>query len=394
MLIGLTGKPSAGKSTFFKACTLAEVTIANYPFTTLKSQEGVGFITVKCADEEFNTKCNPKFGYCINHLRFVPIRILDVPGLIKGSHIGEGLGNQFLTDLNEADALIHIVDISGSTNEKGEPVQPLTHDPLKDLIFLDNELDHWYYNILKKGWDKFVKIIQENQNIKKALAKQLSGLKITEDIIEDAIKKLKLTHHPKDWQQEDLFNLASLLRIQTKPMIIAANKIDVQGAEYNLKKIIQRFPDKIILPCSSEAELALKEATKHNLIEYIPGSEDFKIIANINENQRKALQLIRENVINKFKTTGVQDILNKAVEFLKYIPVFPVASSKLTDSSRNILPDCFLMKEDNTSLDLAYRIHEDIGKNFIKAIDLKTKRILGKDHKLKYGDVIEIVTAK
>ncbi len=394
MIIGLLGKPSAGKSTFFKASTLAEAAIANYPFTTLKSQEGIAFVRVECVDKELSVKCNPKFGYCINGIRFVPTRLLDVPGLIEGSYTGAGMGNQFLSDLNEADLLIHVVDLSGSTNEKGEPVAPLSHNPNKDIKFLEHELDMWYFQILKKGWDKFAKTIQkENQNIKSAIAKQLSGLKVDEIIVEETIKKLKLSHMPMDWTDRDLKDLARELRIKTKSMIIAANKADVPGARYNLDKLKQEFPNYIIIPCSAESELALKEAAKKKLIKYIPGNNDFEIIGKITDQQKKALEFIKENVLKKYNSTGVQEILDTAVfKLLKYIAIFPGGMHKLGDQYGNILPDCFLLPENSTALDFAFKIHTDLGKKFIKAMDVKKRMAIGKDHKLKHRDVIEIIT--
>ncbi len=396
MLIAVVAKPSAGKSTFFKAATLAEVEIAPHPFTTIKSQEGVAFVKIQCVDKEFNIKCNPKYGYCVNNNRFIPVKLMDVPGLIEGSHLGEGLGLEFLNDIREADVLIHIIDISGSTDERGNPVPALSHNPLEDVKFLENELDFWYLGILKKGWDKFTKQIkQENLNIKKALAKQLSGLKITEEIIEQVIKKLKLLHDPKDWSEEDLMNLARELRKITKPMIIAANKIDVQGSKMYLDKLRQEFPDYIIIPCSAESEVALREAAKHKLINYVPGEDNFAIIDEdkLTLNQLRALHFIKEDVLEKYGTTGVQDVLNYAVfNLLKYIAVFPVENAHLTDSSGNILPDCFLMSPNSKAIDLAYQVHTDIGKNFVKAINIKNKQVIGKDHILRNLDVIEIKT--
>src|SRR3990167_8954269 len=324
MIISVCGKPSVGKSTFFKAATLAEVEIAPHPFTTIKSQEGIAFVKIPCADKDFNVQCNPRYGYCINHNRFVPIKLFDIPGLIENAHLGEGLGLEFLNDIREADALIHIIDISGSTDEKGNQVPPLSHDPAKDVKFLENELDYWYLSVLKKGWEKFVRNLkQENLNIKQALAKQLSGLKVTEEIVESSIKKLKLLHHPSEWSEDDLFNLAKELRKITKPMIIAANKIDVEGSELYL------------------------------------------------------------------------DILNYAVfELLKYVAVFPGGLNKLQDSEGRVLPDCFLLPENSTALDFAFKLHTDIGNSFVKAINVRTKQAIGKEHLLKNLDVIEIKTSK
>ena len=116
MLLGVVGKPSAGKSTFFKACTMADVAIANYPFTTIKPNHAVGFVKIDCVDTFFGVQCNPRFGFCMNHKRFVPVDMIDVAGLVPDAHKGEGMGLQFLNDLNQADALIHVIDISGSVD--------------------------------------------------------------------------------------------------------------------------------------------------------------------------------------------------------------------------------------------------------------------------------------
>src|SRR3989344_8854087 len=238
MLIGLIGGPSKGKSTFFKAATLAEVEIHPRPFTTIKSTEGEAYVKVDCAEKEFNVKCNPRHGFCINGKRFVPFKLMDVPGLIKDAHLGRGMGNAFLDDLNEADALIHVIDISGSTDEEGKPVPAFSYNPENDIKFLETELDYWYLRILKKGWEKFSRTIkQENQDIKKALTKQLSGLRVTETIVQKSIKELNLIHQPTEWSEEDLLNLATSLRKATKPIVIAANKIDVPGAKLNFEKI-------------------------------------------------------------------------------------------------------------------------------------------------------------
>ncbi|MFH1210087.1 MAG: redox-regulated ATPase YchF [archaeon] len=400
MLIGLVGKTNTGKSTFFKAATLAEVEISNRPFVTIKPNHAIGFLKIECVDKEFNTKCKPKEGFCINNFRFIPFDLLDVAGLIKDAHLGKGLGNQFLDDLRQADAFIHIVDISGSTDEHGNSIEPLTYNPEKDIEFLEHELDMWYYQILKKGWEKFARTVQqENQDIKRALAKQLSGLKVTEDDVQDCIKILKLLHSPTEWKDSELQDLASLLRKKTKPMIIAANKIDIEGSLYNFDKIKEKF-NYVIIPCSAESELALREAHKNKLIEYIPGSKDFKLTElgkrNLNEKQINALNFIKKNVLDKYeKGTGVQEILNYIVfSLLNYISVFPVSNSHLEDSKGNKLPDCLLINKNSTALDLAFKLHTDIGNNFIRAIDLKTKQVVGKDHILKHRDVIEIIVRK
>ena len=393
MNIGIIGKPSCGKSTFFKAATLADVEIANYPFTTIKPNHAVGFVKIKDPAIDFKKHSNPRNGYTQKDFRFVPVDLIDVAGLVPGAHKGQGMGSQFLNDLNQADALIHVIDVSGSTNEKGEPVEALSYNPSEDIRFLELELDMWYLDILKKGWEKFSRSVQqENKDIKKALAKQLSGLKVTEEIIKPLIKNLN--ENPTKWTEQELLVLASELRKETKPMIIAANKIDVPGAEENLKQLRKEFPDLIIIPCSAESELALKEASSKDLIDYISGEQKFEVKKELNEKQKKALDFIETNVLQKHKEgTGVQKILNNVVfEILNYICLFPGGVSKLEDSEGRVLPDCFLMPQGTTALEFAFRLHTDFGNKFVKAIDVRTKRPVGKEHKLKHLDIIEILT--
>ncbi len=398
MIIALSGKPSTGKSTFFKAATLANIEISSRPFTTIKSNRGTAYVKIKCVDSFFKVKCNPRFGYCIKGNRFVPIELMDIPGLIEGSHTGKGLGNEFLSDIMEADALIHIVDISGSTNTAGEPVPPLSYDPINDIKFIENELNMWYYQILKRGWEKFArKVKQEKENVVKALAKQLSGLRVTEQHVKDSVRKLNLSSNPLSWKDEDLKTLSSMLRRLSKPMIIAANKTDIPGSEKNLERVKKQFKEEIIMGCSADSELALREAAKSKLIEYIPGENNFTILSKkqMSNVQLNALDSIKKNVLEKYSTTGVQDILNKVIfDLLKYIAVFPGGLNNLKDSKGNILPDCYLMQEKSTALDFAFKLHTDIGNKFIKAIDVKTKRVIGKDHPLKNLDVIEIINKK
>ncbi|MCH8945406.1 MAG: redox-regulated ATPase YchF [Nanoarchaeota archaeon] len=392
MLIGLVGKPSVGKSTFFKAATLAEVEIASYPFTTIKPNHGIGYVNVECIDKELNTQCQPNHGFCLNHNRFVPVELMDVAGLVPGASEGKGLGNQFLDDLRQADAFIQIVDISGTTDIEGKPTK--SYDPCKDIGFLEKELDLWYYKILLKAWKSFARKAElEDANFARSVAKQFSGLKINENQVKTILLDLNFSEKPSRWDEKQLMKFASELRKKTKPMVIAANKIDTEKAKQNFEKMKKEFPDLMIVPCSADFELALREAAKKELIDYIPGEKEFKIKKKLNEKQEQALKKIEKNVLNVYGGTGVQKILNMIVfDLLKYLAIFPASANKLRDSKGNILPDCFLLPSGSTALDFAYFLHSDFGDNFIKAIDAKTKRILGKSYELKNRDALEIVT--
>ncbi len=402
MIIGIVGKPSVGKSTFFKAATLADVDIANYPFTTIKPNHAVGFVKINDVAREFGKEANPRIGYVQGEYRFVAVDLMDVAGLVPDAHKGEGMGSQFLNDLNQADALIHVIDASGSVNQKGEAVESGSYDPAKDIKFLEVELDYWYLEIMKKGWEKFARTIQqEGREIHKALGKQLSGLGVTERMAQESIKKLDLDKLPaKNWTDNQMYSLARELRIRTKPMIIVANKCDTPIGKENYQKLRVDFPNYIIIPCSSESELALREANKKELINYIPGEKSFTIMKKgeeeLSENQKNALKFIQEKILSVFaEGTGIQSVLNTIVfGILKYKAIHPGGVGKLEDKDGNVLPDCFLMPEKATALDFAYRLHTDFGKNFIKAIDVKTKLPIGKDHILKHLDIVEIMSSK
>ena len=399
MLIGIVGKPNTGKTTFFKALTLMNVESANYPFTTIDANKGVAFVRNNCVDTFFNTQCNPRHGFCRNHIRFIPVEVIDVAGLVPGASEGRGLGNKFLTDLNQADVLIQVIDVSGSTDEEGRPIKSGEYNPAEEIRFLLTEIENWLFGIFKKN---FIKLGRE-QNLKRmktmtALLPFMNATLGTKEyqldmVLKDTNLKEKLI---ENWNDEELREFTKKIRMLSKPIVIAANKLDIKGAYEKLEKLKKEFPNLKIIGCSAESELALKSAERSGIIEYLPGSNNFKIIKqDISEKQRKALNFIKENILDKYDETGVQKIIDTAVfDVLEYICVYPGGTKKLEDKDGNVLPDCFLMPRDSTALDFAYKLHSDFGNNFIKAIDVKTKMTLGKDHKLKNNDVIEIVSAK
>jgi ribosome-binding ATPase YchF (GTP1/OBG family) len=319
---------------------------------------------------------------------------MDVAGLVPGAHLGKGLGLAFLDDLSSADCLIHVVDMAGTTNEKGEPIEPGGYDPADDIRFLEEEIDQWYLGMLKKQWEKFAKKAHlEHVTNRAALFKQFSGVGATENLIGELLLKTNLADTRLDlWTEDDLTRFSRQLRITTKPMVIAANKMDLPTAAANLEKIKKEFPHLTIVPVSAESELALKEADKHKLIKYVPGSADFSMTGTLNDKQRKALEYIRDTVLKKYNGSGVQECIETAVfNMLHYIAIFPGGVNKLTDSQGRVLPDCFLLRPNSTALDFAFKLHSDFGNKFIRAIDVKTKKTVGKEHMLKHRDVIEIV---
>ncbi|MCI4346985.1 MAG: 50S ribosome-binding GTPase, partial [Thermoplasmata archaeon] len=112
MEIGVVGKPNVGKSTTFNALTLLDVPMAPYPFTTIKPNRGVGAVRAPCPHGEKGTPCTPGNARCTEGIRWVPVQLIDVPGLVPGAHEGKGLGHKFLDELRAADGLLQVIDAS------------------------------------------------------------------------------------------------------------------------------------------------------------------------------------------------------------------------------------------------------------------------------------------
>jgi len=389
------GAPNQGKSTFFNASSLAGAEMADYPFTTIGANQGVGQVRIDCACKDFDTQCNPRHGWCASGQRFIPVTLLDVAGLVPDAHTGKGLGNQFLNDLSQAAVLIHVIDASGRTNDSGEKVKD--YDPCNTIRFLEREIDYWYEGILDKNWEKFARRLKmEKGKLSEQITRQFAGLGVTENQVLFAMGKSSLPEDPTAWSKENLLEFATKLREIAKPMLIVANKIDVEGAFENYERMKKEFPQYKIIPASSESELALRRAEKAGIIDYIPGDQKFTIKdeSKLNEKQKQALETIQK-FLDKYGNTGVQQALDVAVmELLGYFAVFPGGVNKLTDSKGRVLPDVFLLPPDSAAIDFAYTLHTDFGDNFIAAIDVRKKMKLGKDHKLKHRDVIELAAGK
>ena len=394
MQIGLIGKTNVGKSTFFSAATELTVAIANHPFTTIKPNVGIAYARVNCVCREFNVKDNPIHSICINGNRFIPIRLIDVAGLVPDAHKGRGLGNKFLDDARQADALIHVIDASGSTDKEGNPCSPSSNDPLNDLKFVEDEFDLWLASIISKDWHRIAREAEHKGKgrLEQLLATKLSGLAIKEEHIINVYSKFK-SKKAIEWDEQDILAFAKELRRVAKPIIVAANKADIKQAEDNIKRLQEHT---LAIPCSAEAELLLRLAARKGLIDYIPGDPDFAIKAsNLSNEQMKALEKVKA-YLKKWHTTGIQEVINTVCfKMLKMLVVYPVEDpDKLTDKNGNVLPDAYLMPEGSTAKDLAYKIHTDLANNFIYALDARSKQRLGADYRLKNNDIIQIVSAK
>ncbi len=397
--VGLVGKPNVGKSTLFSALTLKPAEAADYPFTTVEPNKGVGHVRTECPCREFGVECDPRNSMCIEGNRFVPVEIMDVAGLVPGAHEGRGLGNKFLDDLRRADVLVMVVDASGSTDEEGKPVEPGSHDPLEDVRFLERELDMWIKGILEKDWERTVRRASlEGLTVYEALEDRLSGIGVSRDDVEKALEVLDLPEDLSSWSEEHLEAFAREVRKASKPMVIAANKIDVEGAEENVERLKEEL-DYPVIPVCAEAELALRRAAEDGLVRYVPGDPDFEVLdeSRLTDEQKRALEFIR-GIMEEWGGTGAQDVVNEAVfGAAARIVVYPVENeNKLCDSEGRILPDAILLEKGSTARDLAYKIHSEIGDSFVRAIVIRpdgSKDVVGEDYVLSHGDVVKIQTA-
>jgi ribosome-binding ATPase YchF (GTP1/OBG family) len=387
--VALAGKPNAGKSTFYKAATMAEVDVGNYPFTTIDPNRGVSHVRTRCPCLDRDERCGNE--NCHDGKRYVPIELLDVAGLVPGAHEGKGLGNQFLDALSNADVILNVVDASGGTNAEGEPVETGSYDPVQDIEFIQEEMDLWLASIIEGNWESVERQSRSPEfDFEEVLTEMLTGVGATEYDVMAVLREIDYTSDPFEWSDEDKEELARLVRERTKPIVVVANKADI-APEENIERLEEAAGH--VIPCTAEGELALRQAVEAGVVDYDPGDEDFEITGDISDSQEEGLNRIRD-VMTEWGGTGLQQSLNEAIyDLLERITVYPVQdASKWTDGQGNVLPDAFLLRDDATPKDLAFAVHSDIGEGYLHAVDARENRRIGEDHELDEGDVIKIVS--
>ena len=396
--IGLIGKTNTGKTTFFNSATLSSDEISTYPFTTKKSSTSTGYANTPCVHSEFNVIHNPNNSKCEDGWRYIPVELIDLPGLIKDAWKGKGLGNQFLSIASQSDALLHVVDASGSIDSTGKITETGSGDPVSDFADIEEELNMWYQKILEGNRDRLQKIIKTGDDNIDALTELYQGVGVKTNHVKEALKTSKLEEKDiENYDMQDSKKFASYLRKISKPTLIVANKIDVKGADKNFERLRERYNDMIVIPASADSELTLRRAEQKELIKYSPGSEKFDMLqtSELNQKQKDALDFIESDIMGEYMRTGVQFAINVTVfKLLKMNSVYPVASpEKLSDKKGRVLPDLVLLKDGATVIDLAKEIHSDLTKGLLYAKDLRYNLRVPTNYQLRDRDVICLISA-
>ncbi|MGI0057039.1 MAG: redox-regulated ATPase YchF [Nitrosarchaeum sp.] len=396
--LGLIGKTNTGKTTFYNAATLSSEEISSYPFTTKKPVSGTAHAITLCVHPEFKIQDNPNNSKCVEGWRYIPVELIDLPGLIKDAWKGKGLGNQFLSIAAQSDALLHVVDASGGIDSSGKISEIGSGDPISDFADIEEELIMWYHKILEGNRDKVSKLIRTGSGIVDAVTDLYRGIGVNKIHVKDALTTLGLEEKEfDDFDMVDSKKLVAHIRKVSKPTLIVANKIDVEGADKNFARLRERYNDSIIIPVSGDSEFSLRRAEQKGLIKYSPGSEQFEIIKSgeLNEKQTNALDFIKKGIMGEYMRTGVQFAINVAVfKLLKMNSIYPVADEKhLADKKGRVLPDLMLLKAGATIADLAKEIHTDLTKGLLYGKDLRYNLRLPVDYQLRDRDVVSLVSA-
>jgi len=306
----------------------------------------------------------------------VPIELLDVAGLVPGAHEGKGLGNKFLDDLRHADALIHVVDVSGTTDAEGKNTRG--YDPSVDIAWLRSEVVQWIKGNLMERWGSIKRRhIAVKATAVETLQGQLSGYGSTSKVVARTLDGMRLKEPLEEWTNETIDKVVNAFIDEKFPTVIALNKIDHPDADKNIAKIAKMQDPNTLVLCSAVSEIFLRKMAQQGYVKYTEGSEfvDTRddLIADgdpsggglkeLDEKNRNRIENLKDMVLYRFGSTGVVQVLSKAAELLGLVPVFPVRSVTTFGSgsseSKAVFRDCVLVNKYSTVADVARKCMGD-----------------------------------
>ncbi|XP_066277300.1 uncharacterized protein [Branchiostoma lanceolatum] len=356
-VIGLVGKPSAGKSTFFNAALAQnQAKTAAHPFTTIEPNFGTAYFSVPCPCAKMDHRCEAAYGHNYKGERLLPVLLKDVAGLVPGAADGKGRGNRFLNDLLDADVLIHIIDASGQTDENGE--ETIGYDPTKDVRWLNIEIHRWIYDNIMNKWETIVK-----RPLK--LLDMFSGYHASRSVIQAAftaagIDTRKLVETLPGWDVGVLHKLVTeFIRIRF-PMVLGLNKSDLPEAENNIQRIEEAYPNAAVMSMSALSECKLQELQRDGFLHYCYGEPSFmtddEFLRPLPSTTTGELDRIQNNVLSKFGSTNVHNALNLAVSLKSPIFAFPVKDldtlmsldHRQKGEAPGVLKDCMVLRPGTT----------------------------------------------
>ncbi|MCD8103589.1 MAG: redox-regulated ATPase YchF [Lachnospiraceae bacterium] len=359
MKLGIIGLPNVGKSTLFNSLTKAGAEAANYPFCTIDPNVGV----VAVPDERLGL-----LSALYHSAKVTPavIEFVDIAGLVKGASKGEGLGNQFLANIREVDAIVHVVRCFEDPNVIHVDG---TVDPVRDIETINLELIFSDLEILERRIAKMGRAANNN----KAAAKELAFMKALQAHLEDG--NLAITYQTED--EDELAWFAGYNLLTAKPVIFAANVAEDDLAD---EAASNPYVQKVC---------AYAEQT---------GSEVFVICAKIEEEiaelEEDEKQMFLEDL--GLKESGLEKLIKASYSLLGLLSFLTAGETETR---------AWTIRKGTKAPQAAGKIHSDFERGFIRAEVVNYRDLLecgslsaarekglvgleGKDYVVKDGDVI------